>query len=289
MSWSVCIFAHNEERLLPACIASLDAAGADKVNTQIHILENGSTDATLDVARSLRAVDPRISIHELPIADKTSAWNSYIHQHAPNVQSHIFIDGDVSPCKNAFIHLEQAFKNEPMAYAAAALPAAGRSQYDWAQRTLTERHINGNLYALSDKAIRHLRSADIRMPIGSVGEDGLLRYILATDLKGGDDDSYAHRIAVAPEAWFDFDSLMLNSDDINIYGKRLHRYSKRHFQNKILYPLLKRNGITAMPEFINKIYTKTTVNKLRPRLSPENFLIDTQTIKVLHEVAKKNK
>lgn len=288
MTWSICIFAYNEERHLPVCIAALEKANKNKKACEIHIVENGSSDETVKVAEVLAAADPRITLHQLPIADKTNAWNTYIHDIAPKSRFHFFIDGDVTPCAQAFDYLEEAFSAEPNAYAVAALPAAGRSQSKWSRRTLIERHINGNLYALSSEAIAEFRKRNIRMPIGSVGEDGLLRYILATNFEGGSDDSHNYRIAVSENAWFDFESLQVNPDDISLYRKRLQRYSKRHFQNKILYPLLKKNGIAAMPEYINEIYSTESVKGLWPRLSFENFFGDIQTLQNLRKISSNN-
>lgn len=288
MAYSVCIFAHNEAKSLPGCVAALQSAGMRNHKAEIHILENGSTDSTLKVARVLAAADPAITIHELPVADKTNAWNTYVHCLAPNAPFHFFIDGDIIPCKDSFSNLADAILKNPNSYAAAAIPAAGRSRQAWANRTLQERHINGNLYALNGEVISRLRQSKIRMPFGSVGEDGLLRYILATDLAGGRDDSHDFRIAVAPDALFAFSSLQLNSIDLATYTKRLKRYSKRYFQNKILYPLLKDRGICAMPDCINEIYSYETLKGLHPRLSPENFAIDVQTLKKLRKIAKSN-
>ena len=288
MTLSVCIFAHNEERLLPGCVAALDAA-ADGMPFTAHILENGSTDATAAVATALAAADPRLNLKQLDFGDKSNAWNFYVHSIAGNADAHIFIDGDVTPGPKSFRHLLDALETDERAYAAAALPAAGRSQKDWSARTLTEKHINGNLYALSAEGIKNIRERNIYLPVGSVGEDGLLRYVLATDLKGGRDDSHDYRITVASDAWFDFDSLQFSKEDLTLYRKRLQRYSKRHFQNKILYPILKNHGIEAMPETIDEIYTAQSLVGLRPRLSFENFVIDLQTLKALREKVARTK
>ncbi|NWG70424.1 MAG: glycosyltransferase family 2 protein, partial [Parvularculaceae bacterium] len=126
MRWSVCIFAHNEERLLPRCLAALPdaAAGGDYV---AHVMENGSTDATARVARAMAAADPRIVVHELLVADKAGAWNDYVHRTAPaDAGMHVFLDGDVRPCAGAFPALAAALRGAGgEAYAAAALPATG--------------------------------------------------------------------------------------------------------------------------------------------------------------------
>ncbi|HXI86295.1 MAG TPA: glycosyltransferase, partial [Parvularculaceae bacterium] len=234
MVWSVCIFAHNEERLLPRCLAALDgaAAGAEYV---VHVIENGSNDETARVARAFAAADPRVRVHELALADKSSAWNEYVHRIAGDAEMHIFLDGDIQPSRGAFKSLSHAFAGSPKAFAAAALPTTGRSRKAWASRLFTEHYLSGNLYAISANGLSIFRERAIRLPIGSVGEDGLLSYILVTDFKGGPDDKHRDRIAIAAGAFFEFDSLGFNLRDLAIYRRRLSRYSKRFFQNETLY------------------------------------------------------
>ena len=286
MRWSVCIFAHNEERLLPACVGALAGAAAG-APFEAHILENGSTDRTAQVARALAAADSRVRAHELALADKANAWNEYAHRLAPaDADMHVFLDGDVRPSKGSFRALALALQSSPEAYAAAALPMTGRSRRRWATRLFTEHYLSGNLYALSGAALRLFRARDLRMPVGAVGEDGILSYLLVTDLKGGHDDSRRARIAVAGGAFFEFDSLQPNLRDLKIYLRRLRRYSKRYFQAEVLYDRLKAGGVEALPEFIDEIYTADTTARLRPRLSLPEFVFDLATLKRLRAAGR---
>lgn len=280
MTWSVCIFAHNEERRLPRCLAALDgaAAGGDYV---VHVLENGSTDMTACAARAFAAADPRIRVHQLAVANKANAWNDYIHRIAGEADMHIFLDGDVAPSRGAFKSLAFAFEGSPEAYAAAGLPANGRSRKAWTRRLLTEHYLSGNLYALSGAALDLLRTRDIRLPFGALDEDGLLTYILHTDLKGGRDDAHRQRVAIATGAFFEFDSLGFNLRDLALYRRRLKRYSKRYFQNQILYALLKEKGISALPERIAEIYSPENVARLAPRIEFPNYFVDLETLRGL--------
>ena len=277
MTWSVCIFAHNEERLLPRCLGALEGAAAGEEYV-VHILENGSTDETMRVARAFAAADPRAHVHQLAVADKANAWNEYVHRIAGDADMHIFIDGDIQPSQGAFKSLRFAFEGTPEAYGAAALPASGRSRRAWARRLILRRYLSGNLYALSGRALTMLREREIRMPHGAVGEDGILSYILLTDLKGGRDDSHRERIAIAAGAFFEYESLGLNARDLATLWTRMRRYSKRHFQVQVLYPLLKARGLSAMPDSIDEIYTGKAVEGLRPRLDPRHLYVDVKTI-----------
>lgn len=284
MVWSVCIFAHNEERLLPHCLGSFEqaAAGGDYI---AHVLENGSSDATARVAHALAAADPRIEVHELALADKSNAWNHYVHNVSGDAEMHVFIDGDVRPAPGAFGALARAFRDQPAAYAAAALPASGRSRRRWATRLFTRNYLSGNLYALRGETIDLIRSRNIRLPAGAVGEDGLISYLMLTDLAGGRDDSHAERIAVADGAFFEFDSLQLNTRDLRIYHRRMRRYSRRYIQAEILYDILKAGGLAAMPVVIDEIYTTGSLSGISPRLNPLHYLTDREMLKRLRREA----
>lgn len=289
MAWSICIFAHNEERLLPQCLSALtDAAVGGEY--QVHVMENGSTDNTVKAAKAFTSVDDRIHLHELAIGDKSNAWNEYVHHTADiDADMHIFIDGDVQPSKGAFKALAMAFERNPEAYGAAALPADGRSRKAWTARLMKEHYISGNLYALSGEALRKIREQDFRFPIGAVGEDGLLTYTLLTDLKGFEDDQHRNRIAIAAGAFFEFQSLTLRPDDLVLYWGRLKRYSQRYIQNQIMYPLLKREGIGMLPDTIDTLLIESELDKVMPRRKPLDFLVDCYMLKKLSEAARRKR
>lgn len=285
MALSVCIFAHNEERLLPACVGSLHGAGLSS-DDRIHILANGCTDATTMIAKTLAAADTRIQLNELAVADKANAWNDYVHRLAdPALAVHVFLDGDVRASQGALRALKTALDASPEAYAAAALPAAGRSRRHWARRLLIHNYLSGNLYALSGAAIAAFREKALRLPFGAKGEDGIITYLLLTNMIGGGDDSHLKHIVVAEDATFEFESLTANLRDLKIYRRRLKRYSERHFQKQLLYRLLKSRGAGAMPDSIAEIYTADAVAQLRPRLDLLHYWFDRATLKRLRDSA----
>ncbi|MEX6634147.1 glycosyltransferase family A protein [Hyphococcus lacteus] len=281
MSISVCIFARNEERLLPYCIGALAPAGL-RPDDEIHILVNGCSDNTATVARALAAANSQIAVHELPVGDKANAWNEYTHRIASAGSNvHVFLDGDIMPSVGSITALANELTKNPELFAAAALPASGRSRKSWARTLLVHNYLSGNLYAMSKTAIERFRSMNLRLPFGAKGEDGLLSYLLLTDLEAGEDDSHAYRITTAKGATFEFESLNLNVRDLSIYRRRRRRYSERHFQKQILYRILKKRGLSAMPENISEIYTASAIANLRPRLEPVNFWFDLLTLRRL--------
>lgn len=280
MSISVCIFARNEAQHLPRCIAALNAE-RDSATFDIHILVNGCSDDTALVAATLAAADPKISVHEMPVGDKAHAWNEYVHRLAGKAATHVFLDGDIRPSTGAIPALAGALRDAPLAYGAAALPASGRSRLYWAKQLLENNYLSGNLYALSQEALRRFHAEDIRLPFGAKGEDGIISYLLLTDFAGGENDRHKERIVMALDATFEFDPLTFNARDAAIYHRRLRRYSERHFQKSILYPQLKAHGISAMPDNIYSIYTKNALRRLRPRRHPVNYWFDAATLRRL--------
>lgn len=263
---------------MPRCVGALDAAAAGGAYVA-HIMENGSTDATGRTARALAAADARIRAHELALGDKANAWNDYVHRLAPeDAEMHVFIDADVRAAPGAFPSLAHALEENPRAFAAAALPIAGRSRRRWATRLFKERYLSGNLYAMKGATLRLFRERGLFLPVGAYGEDGLLSYILVTDFKGGPDDSHRDRIAVAAGAFFEFDPLGLSLRDIGLFRRRMRRYSQRHFQNLILYDRLKNEGIGAMPGHVHEIFTVEALARLRPRMGSWRFVSDLATL-----------
>lgn len=278
MNVSICIFASNAEETLPDAVAALYGAGAGETAT-IHIVEYGSHDDTARIARALALADSRIRVHEIALADKAHAWNEYVHRIADAADMHVFTDATARLAKGALKALELAIRSSSKAYAAAGIPTTGRSRKAWATRLFTEHYVSCPLYALRGTALDRFRAEDLRLPIGLIGDDGLISYILVTDFEGGENDSRRVRIAIAGGAFFDFDSLGLNTRDLAIYLQRLKRHSLRYFQNEMLYALLKERGLAAMPDRMDELYTAETVARLGPRAGVGNYLFDRMTLR----------
>lgn len=280
MTWSVCIFAHNDERQLPRCLSALEQA-ANGERLQVHIMVNGSIDGTAEIAKAFAAVDRRVHVHETQVIDKANAWNEYVHRIASDAEMHVFVDGDITPSRVSFNALSIALAANPDAYAAAALPGSGFNRRAWTRRLFESRYFSSKLYALSGHGLTAIREQAIRIPYGAIGEDGLLSYLLLTDLKGGRNDRHQERIAVAIGAFFEFDSLGLNMRGLAGYVERLMRYSERHIENQILFRLLKSGGVSSMPEYIYDIYTSDSIKDLTPRADLLNYWFDLVNLKKL--------
>lgn len=284
MAVSICVFAHNEERFLRDCIDAVERA-ADGLEYSVSIVENGSMDRTPEIARSLEHADPRVRAHSMPFGDKAEAWNRYVHELAPEAKTHVFLDGDIRPAGGSVRALHAALGDRPDAYGAAAMPGSGRSRDAWRARLVENHYLSGNLYALSAGAVAAFRRRGLRFPFGAMGEDGLLSYILLTDFRGGDLPPQRERIVPVTDAEFEFDSLMLKPADLAIYHRRLKRYSERHFEKAILYPILRERGLAAMPATTAELYTTAALEPCRPRRHPIDFFYDWVTLRRLRRVA----
>ncbi len=187
------IFAHNEARDLPRLLDDIraqDILTDPAIDFELHLLANGCTDDTVQVARShplASRLGAAFVLHDLAEGGKSRTWNRYVHDFTTDCDMLGFLDADIRlPDPGLFSGLAQslaarpellAFVSRPVADAAGArTPIArailrgGGSSDDW-------RHaICGQCYLLRSEVAR-----GIHLPIGLPVEDGFLRAMLLTD------------------------------------------------------------------------------------------------------------
>ncbi len=285
MALSICIFAHNDEKFLVECVGALDHA-IDDLAYHAHIIIRGSHDHTASVAKSLAAADSRLSVHEMAVPDKANAWNDYVFRVAPDAHTHIFLNADTRPSDNAISILDATLREHPRAFAAAALPATGRSRRQWTTNIFMKRQLSGNLYALSNAAIQQFREKSIHLPNGIIGEDGLIAYLLLTDLNCGRDDSHDHRIVTSGAATFEFQPLRLRPRDLEAYHKRMIKNAERYFQQELLFRRLKQGSRQDIPQNIDEVYAPDALARLRPRRTLINYWYDIAILKQLRRAVQ---
>jgi glycosyltransferase involved in cell wall biosynthesis len=253
----IAVFAHDEESTLEACIRSLDAGGLGP-DDEVHILVNGSTDRTLQIARTLAGSDRRIRPHSLPIADKCNAWNTYIHTLADaGKRMHVFLDADVTVVPGSLSALRRALDAAPQALAAAATPRDGRAAKTWASRILSEHGLAGNLYALSSVTLHRLRDEAIALPFGAIGDDSILLWLLRRDLRPQEEPRKCLIQPVAA-AGFAYSSFPFHTmEGLASHLRRQRRYALRDFQVRLLTEHLRRGG--RMPRFIGELYQDASI------------------------------
>lgn len=251
---SVAVFAYNEEASIAA---SLDAIGAcaTEASLTVHVLINGTTDSTEDIVRAYRPDGFVIKPVVIKLGDKANAWNTYVHEIAPEAAAiHVFTDGDMEIAQGSISGFLERFAAEPDANGCAALPTTGRSREQFASKLRNQREMAGNLYALRGRCVMEFRRRGIRLPVGMFGEDGLVATLVKYDLDtlGQIRDE---RIAVSEVGGFAYPSLSpFRAGDWRTYRNRRMRYAVRRQQANMLYPILFKYGVSAMPAHVADMY-----------------------------------
>mgnify|MGYP002779122684 CR=1 FL=1 len=281
---SVCVFAHNEERHIARCLRSLPRT-IDAEPVRVHVLANGCSDRTVDAARATPTGD--LVVLDLPVGDKANAWNTYVHELAPDAEHHVFIDGDCWAAPSALQWLVKALAAVPAANAAAAVPGAGRSQRRARAAMRADRALAGNLYALRGEFVARIRRCGLRLPVGTVGEDSLVGLLAKIDLesKGPWRDE---RVVVSEEARFKFTPLRpWSPSDLRILVGRLRRYSLRQIQIQALRTIWKRDGLGAWPSDVRDLYPGILDGSLPFRLRGRDALCAPLALREISRVAAK--
>lgn len=261
---SVVLFAHNEAVAIIGAINAVRQAGLRATDT-LTVLINGSTDQTLALVQAEALRDPRIIPVNITLGDKANAWDVYVHRLGnPDADIHIFVDGDVRISHSALDQVEHTMQTHPDALAISTLPRGGRQAVTWAARIIANSGLPGNFYAIPGTVFRRLQG-HIWLPVGFMGDDSLLRWLLLRDL----DPKAApqpNRIKPCPQAFFDYDSFPRNSlTGLRRLWRRHVGYTRRELQVHLLSKLLVAQGIGAMPHRISEIYDQ--IKPLRDSLT----------------------
>ncbi|MBL8379596.1 MAG: glycosyltransferase [Burkholderiales bacterium] len=278
-AWAIAVFAHNEAGRVGRALASIaTAAGGRPV--EIFVLDNGSSDATADEVRACAASVPHLNLIEIALGDKANAWNLFVHEFAVRDGGSVFdlcffMDADVTLEPDAMDVLAFTLEEMPGALAAGGMPANGRDRDAWRARMVANGMLAGNFYCLRGSFVSGLRAQGVRLPIGLIGEDFLVSWLVAQRIGAPDvqPDGSAERLipgapagvrilAGAPSpcafhqaAQFRFRSLSpWRPGDIRTYLRRKWRYTLRALQFQMLTMQLARFGVAAMPADMDELY-----------------------------------
>ena len=161
------------------------AADAVSLTSNFGAACDGTTD---DSAAAVRRFAARsgipVQLFDIPFADKSNAWNQYVHALAPPAALHVFVDAYATVTPGAIRALAAALAENPGALAAAALPSCGRSAP--AQRCQMRKSpaLHGSLHALRGDFLDRIRAAGIRLPVGLYRGDGLIGSLVAGAVVG---------------------------------------------------------------------------------------------------------
>jgi len=266
-AWPVMVLAHNEAKNIVACLDSIYAADPGR-KFDIFVMANGCTDDTEKVVNEYAETHDGVNLVSIAIGDRCNAWNVFLHEtapaHVPGRDVYFFMDGDCRACPGSFSELAKGLAENAGANAAGAPPMCGRDK-EKDTRELVDGHcIVANLYALSGRFVQDIQAKGVRLPLGlDAADDGLIGALAKWNLDPRREWDNA-RVIPCPKAGFVFDSLSpTNFKEWKQYWRRLVLYGRRHYDNQLLGPRLKKEGIGGMPKRISDLYTDAEKLRLR--------------------------
>jgi glycosyltransferase involved in cell wall biosynthesis len=257
--WAIGVFAHNEARGIKAALQSVvEAAAGHPVS--IYVLANGCTDDTVDKVRSCAATLADLWLVEIPVADKANAWNVFIHDlftdaQAESIETWFFMDADVTLTPDSMTILESTLQDAQDADGAGGMPGSGRDMDAWRSRMVGNGMLAGNFYLLRDSFVRRIRETEIRMPVGLIGEDFFVSWMIASIVWQDAEPPHRGRCVFSGRAEFMFSPLsLLRLSDYTTYLNRKWRYTLRDLQHRMLTGFLMQQGLESMPATIEELY-----------------------------------
>ena len=267
MPIAVGIFAHQEERRIDTCMASLPL---DRPDTLFHILVNGSTDRTAQRARAATGGRAHVIVHEVPEGGKSRTWNRFVHDWLTGEEDAvIFLDGDAEIAPGSIEALVSTLEKGNI-NAAAGMPLNGRMATHYRRLLHEDGGLFGDLYALSGGFVARIRARGLRLPEDLVGDDGLVAAWACTDLQS-DAAWLRDRVIACEGAGFLCEPVRLASPATwRMQYRRMINYSVRFFQNRIVSDIMGREGPDGLPQRLADLYP-AWVGSFSPRPGPTGW------------------
>lgn len=270
---SVCItvLAHNEQARIAACLNSLPLSES---GVTIHVLVNGSSDATAAIASGIAAAAHNMTVHIYKQGGKARSWNRFLFDELDAFhETHIFVDGDAEILPGSMSALAATLEKNPTANAASGLPMNGRKAAYYQQIMRRDRGLFGDLYALRGDFLLRMKAAGIRLPDDVIGDDGLICAMAKTDL--ADESQWQNaRVAICEGAGFLCAPVSpLSPATWHMQYRRMINYSIRHFQNAMISRIMRDRGPLGLPQLMADIYRRELPG-MKPRMQPELFWFD---------------
>ncbi|WP_027707426.1 glycosyltransferase [Zooshikella ganghwensis] len=259
---AIAVFAYNESARITACLESIRVSiinspcnALPEDSFQCFVLANGCSDNTAQVVAEYQKQYSWVNLVDIKEGDKSNAWNVFVHDVAAEAETYIFMDGDCEVVGDSLYQLYQYQKMHPNKNALAAIPMdIGRGTKQQIITMVTRGGLAGNLYALPHQFIKRVRTENIKLPIGTIGEDSLVGALACFDLdvtKGWD----RTRIGVCEQARFTYEPMgWLSWREWKVYYRRKQRYSIRHWQNKMIKAILTTKGPHYLPGDVKDMY-----------------------------------
>ncbi len=266
----IVVLAHNEERRIATCLASLPL-GEPGIET--HVVVNGSTDRTAEIARGFAGVE----VHDYQLGGKSRSWNSFVLDEASPAGALIFVDGDAQITPGSVPALLATLSDHPEANAAAGLPRNGRGAERYRAAMIRDHGLFGDLYALRGSFVERMRETGIRLPEDLIGDDSLIGALAKTDL-ANEDDWRDERVMPCERAGFVCEPTRLSLGSIRGQYARMINYSVRHHQNRIITDIMRGPGPGALPRTLASRY-REWLPRFAPRRHPVWWWIDRQALR----------
>jgi cellulose synthase/poly-beta-1,6-N-acetylglucosamine synthase-like glycosyltransferase len=275
---SICIavLAHNEEARIATCLNSLPLGEKD---VAIHVLVNGSNDATAAIAGGIAAAARNVQVHIYKAGGKARSWNRFLFDELTCFHNtHIFVDGDAEVVPGSIEALARGFHAHKGINAASALPMNGRRAVYYQQAMRSAHGLFGDLYALRGEFLERMKQGGIRLPDDVIGEDGLICAMAKTDLAT---ESHLNDLRVAVCEGAGFLCAPVSAISPKSWRMQYHRminYSVRHYQNAMISRIMRDTGPKGLPQRLSDIYRRELPG-MQPRARPELFWFDRLALK----------
>ena len=272
----VIVLAHNEEARIGACLESLPR---ETPGLQVHVVVNGTTDRTAEIAGGYNGV----TVHDWEQGGKSRSWNR-IMLDTPGIEAdaYVFVDGDAIVLPGSIDALLEGLRT-PGANAASGFPANGRQAKAYQRSILSEHGLFGDLYALSGAFVARLRKQGIRLPEDLIGDDSLVGAMAKTNLSC-EVDWRDERVVPCPNAKFLCDPITLSVGGLKLQMGRMRNYSVRYFQNRIVSTIMRSEGPAGLPRRMDALYADY-LPRLKVRRDLRYWWFDRQALAKLKAAA----
>lgn len=249
--------AHNEEAQIAQSLEAILTQDGFSPEDRITVLENGSTDRTASIVKGLEQEYPQVTLCSIKLGDKANAWSHYTFNVSTefDADAHVFIDGDVTMRPGSLKAICVALASHPDALAFSGLPYGGRTAVTWRERVLKEHGLPGNFYVLRGTTLRSMRDGNWCLPVGYMGDDTILQWILKRRLNPM---SALDKTAIQPvaEAGFEYESIPGTSmSGLWALYRRQRAYAMRDIQSKLLSDHLRVKPGNRPPHDISELYS----------------------------------
>jgi hypothetical protein len=257
-AWSVAVFARNEDAAIPECVRSIGRAAGDGPgdgNVHLTIVLNGTTDNSVAAACSaMQGAGLPGRVYRIPFADKSNAWNQFVHAVRPPASTYFFVDAYAMVDQQAFALLGARLDDDRCANAAAATPSAGRSAARLRDTLQAQGGLHGSLFALRGEFVERLAALGIRLPVGLCRGDGLIGSLAMHDADALGKAWHPARVAVVPAATWRVRPLSpWRRQDLMRQWRRMIQQGRGRLEFNAIKDIIYREGFQALPAFADQM------------------------------------